>query len=73
MRSATIRSATALAPRALLGPKVAPAAAARYAGRWSAEKVPMGPPDPILGLNDAFNKDTDPKKVIENFTFPFIF
>jgi len=23
----------------------------------------MGPPDPILGLNDAFNKDTDPKKV----------
>jgi aspartate aminotransferase, mitochondrial len=23
----------------------------------------MGPPDPILGLNDAFNKDTDAKKV----------
>jgi aspartate aminotransferase, mitochondrial len=23
----------------------------------------MGPPDPILGLNDAFNKDTDTKKV----------
>ena len=60
MRSATIRSATALAPRVL---KVAPAAAVRYAGRWSVEKLPMGPPDPILGLNDAFNKDTDPKKV----------
>jgi aspartate aminotransferase len=25
--------------------------------------VPMGPPDAILGLVDAFNKDTDPKKV----------
>jgi len=23
----------------------------------------MGPPDPILGLTDAFNKDTDPRKV----------
>ena len=26
--------------------------------------VPMGPPDAILGLTDAFNKDTDPRKVI---------
>jgi len=33
------------------------------AGRWTAEKVPMGPADPILGLNDAFNKDTFDKKM----------
>merc|ERR1712216_593035 len=33
------------------------------AGRWTPEKVPMGPADPILGLNDAFNKDTDPRKI----------
>ena len=25
--------------------------------------VPQGPPDAILGLVDAFNKDTNPKKV----------
>ena len=25
--------------------------------------VPMGPPDPILGLNEAFAKDTDKRKV----------
>nr|AIT70208.1 aspartate aminotransferase [Undaria pinnatifida] len=28
---------------------------------WS--EMPMGPPDPILGLTEAFNKDADPKKV----------
>nr|AIT70228.1 aspartate aminotransferase [Dictyopteris undulata] len=28
---------------------------------WS--EMPMGPPDPILGLTEAFNKDTDPRKV----------
>ena len=28
---------------------------------WS--EMPMGPPDPILGLSDAFNTDTDPRKV----------
>jgi len=33
------------------------------AGRWTPEKVPMGPADPILGLNDAFNKDTFEKKM----------
>jgi len=33
------------------------------AGRWTPEKVPMGPADPILGLNDAFNKDTHPTKM----------
>ncbi|RHY51603.1 hypothetical protein DYB30_010415, partial [Aphanomyces astaci] len=27
------------------------------------EAVPMGPADPILGLTDKFNKDTDPRKV----------
>lgn len=26
-------------------------------------KVPMAPPDPIIGVNVAFNADTDPKKV----------
>ncbi len=26
-------------------------------------KVPMAPPDPIIGVNVAFNSDTDPKKV----------
>nr|AIT70230.1 aspartate aminotransferase [Colpomenia sinuosa] len=28
---------------------------------WS--EIPMGPADPILGLTEAFNKDTDPRKV----------
>ena len=27
-------------------------------------KIENAPPDPILGLNDAFKKDTDPKKVL---------
>lgn len=31
------------------------------ASPWS--KVPMGPPDKILGLNELFNKDASPKKV----------
>lgn len=26
-------------------------------------KVPMAPPDPIIGVNTAFNADTDAKKV----------
>ncbi len=26
------------------------------------EVVPMGPPDPILGLTEAFKKDTDERK-----------
>ena len=26
-------------------------------------KVPMAPPDPIIGVNVAFNADTDPRKV----------
>jgi aspartate aminotransferase len=31
-------------------------------GNWL-ENVPMGPPDPILGLTERFNKDTDKRKV----------
>lgn len=30
--------------------------------QWLAS-IPMGPADPILGLTDRFNKDTDPRKV----------
>ncbi len=26
-------------------------------------KVPMAPPDPIIGVNQAFGADTDPRKV----------
>jgi len=38
------------------------AAAARTAmSTWS--DVPMGPPDPIMGLTDRFNEDTFPQKV----------
>jgi len=33
----------------------------RMASQWA--NVPMGPPDAILGLVDAFNKDTSPDKV----------
>jgi len=36
---------------------------ARMMSRWSADKVPMGPADPILGLNEQFQKDTFDKKV----------
>ncbi|KAG6580313.1 Aspartate aminotransferase [Phytophthora cinnamomi] len=32
------------------------------AGQWLAS-VPMGPADPILGLTERFNKDTDPRKI----------
>jgi len=40
-------------------------ATARVARRamWTDAKVPMGPPDGILGLVEAFNKDTSPDKV----------
>lgn len=33
----------------------------RMASQWAA--VPLGPPDAILGLVEAFNKDTNPSKV----------
>lgn len=38
---------------------VAQAMGARFASRWTAERIPMGPADPILGLNDAFQKVSD--------------
>ena len=41
-------------------PRVAPAAARNV---WSTSNVPMGPPDGILGLVEAFGKDDFPNKV----------
>jgi aspartate aminotransferase len=57
----TSASALPLLPRA---PTAAAAAAAprRLLSSWITD-VPMGPPDPILGLNEAFQKDPNPKKV----------
>lgn len=37
-------------------------AARRALSTWA--NVPMGPPDPILGLTAAFNEDTNPKKAL---------
>ncbi|KIK06942.1 hypothetical protein K443DRAFT_673835 [Laccaria amethystina LaAM-08-1] len=34
---------------------------ARYASTWSA--VPAGPPDPILGVTEAYKADKDPRKI----------
>lgn len=34
--------------------------------------VPMGPPDPILGLTEAFNNDKDPRKV-SYFHFLYVY
>jgi len=34
---------------------------ARAAGTWAG--VPQGPPDPILGVTEAFKRDKDPRKV----------
>jgi hypothetical protein len=42
--------------RSLVSLKVAQPMGARFASRWTAEKVPMGPADPILGLNEAYAK-----------------
>ena len=39
-----------------------PAVAVRALSGWVAD-VPMGPPDPILGLNEAFNADSNPNKI----------
>jgi aspartate aminotransferase len=36
--------------------------AARQFGTWST--ITAAPADPILGLNDAFKKETNPKKVL---------
>jgi len=57
----TLKGALAPARNAL--PRAVATSGARYAGRWTTEKVPMGPADPILGLNDAYNKDTFEKKM----------
>jgi len=35
--------------------------AVRAASVWA--KIPAGPPDPILGITEAFKADTSPKKV----------
>ncbi|GBG24679.1 Aspartate aminotransferase, mitochondrial [Hondaea fermentalgiana] len=40
---------------------VGAAAGSRLASTWA--EVPMGPADPILGLTEMYNKDTDPRKV----------
>lgn len=42
-------------------PRLLGSVVARHA--WSAARVPMGPPDGILGLVEAFNKDDFPNKV----------
>jgi aspartate aminotransferase len=34
------------------------------AGNSLWKSIESAPPDPILGLNDAFKKDTSPKKVL---------
>lgn len=34
-----------------------------FSAWWSS--VEMGPPDPILGVTEAFKRDTNPKKSIE--------
>jgi aspartate aminotransferase len=32
-----------------------------FSSAWA--NVPMGPPDAILGVTEAFKKDTNPKKI----------
>ncbi|KAG5186051.1 aspartate aminotransferase [Tribonema minus] len=57
VRSAA-RGAAAVRPRST--PSAAPCLQ-QCRSIWS--EMPMGPPDPILGLTDAFNKDSDKRKV----------
>ncbi|KAL3858743.1 hypothetical protein ACJMK2_008997 [Sinanodonta woodiana] len=45
----------------LVNSNVAPGISARFSSVWS--NVEMGPPDPILGVTEAFRKDTNPKKM----------
>ncbi|PKI86016.1 aspartate transaminase [Malassezia vespertilionis] len=35
--------------------------ATRFSSKWA--KVPGGPPDPILGVTEAFKRDSDPRKI----------
>jgi len=43
--------------------KILPSFAASNRAGSTFANIPLGPPDPIFGLTDAFNKDTSPKKV----------
>ncbi|KAF9972651.1 aspartate transaminase aat1 [Actinomortierella ambigua] len=57
-RLSTIARAAAIArPRA----PVMAASAIRLSSTWA--NVPMGPPDAILGVTEAFKRDTDPRKM----------
>ena len=62
LRGLTAQRGVSFTARQRLGGGFA-ARAMAAAGNATWAKVPMGPPDAILGLVDAFNKDTDPKKV----------
>ncbi|KAI6812386.1 Aspartate aminotransferase [Hortaea werneckii] len=57
MLSRTALQRAAAAPRITLTGKQA----ARAASAWS--QVPQGPPDAILGITEAFKKDSNPKKI----------
>ena len=41
--------------------KLRVAGVSRFISYWN--QVPMGPPDPIIGLNEAYAKDDFPQKV----------
>eukprot|EP00515_Schizochytrium_aggregatum_P008908 CAMPEP_0202072884 /NCGR_PEP_ID=MMETSP0964-20121228/2704_1 /ASSEMBLY_ACC=CAM_ASM_000500 /TAXON_ID=4773 /ORGANISM="Schizochytrium aggregatum, Strain ATCC28209" /LENGTH=422 /DNA_ID=CAMNT_0048639951 /DNA_START=41 /DNA_END=1309 /DNA_ORIENTATION=- len=43
------------------GARLAPSGARALSSAW--QEIPLGPADPILGLNDMFNKDTDGRKI----------
>ncbi|KAI7608325.1 Aspartate aminotransferase, partial [Hortaea werneckii] len=57
MLTRTALQRAAAAPRITLTGKQA----ARAASAWS--QVPQGPPDAILGITEAFKKDSNPKKI----------
>ena len=46
----------------MLGRVVSSATLRRSLATWT-DGIPMGPPDPILGLSESFNKDTFPQKI----------
>ncbi|TFK77048.1 glutamic oxaloacetic transaminase AAT1 [Pluteus cervinus] len=50
-----------LVPAIRRGLSVTPKTAWRAASAWAA--VPAGPPDPILGISEAFKADKDPRKI----------
>ncbi|XP_053395620.1 aspartate aminotransferase, mitochondrial-like [Mercenaria mercenaria] len=57
---AAIRSSRAVFGN-FLQKNLCPAISARASSVWAG--VPMGPPDAILGVTEAFKKDTNPKKI----------